>query len=153
VADRTLQLSIKAKVLDDNSTVIWSDEYTRNTLPGRAVGLQLQGSNLVVQVSFTVYLADGVSDTVGQDTARSNYTLLAQGQIGIEEPNKVVQYRYAAQSIPVRAGEGVYFFPIGNDFTQTNAVIELLISIRPYNAGQEQNDNKGDPAIAQSGGN
>jgi hypothetical protein len=128
--ERAVVLSVTAKILGADEKQIWSDNYSRTTLPGRTVSLQLQGRNLVAQVSFTVYPADQDSD----------YTLLAQGQIGIETARSGVQYRYAAQAIPVKAGEGVYFFPIGDDISQSNAVIELLISITPYKGDAEGAD-------------
>ncbi|MDR0909133.1 MAG: hypothetical protein LBM77_05145 [Spirochaetaceae bacterium] len=120
-----LVLTIQARVLSEGQSELWSANISRTTVPGKPVGVQLQGSNVLVQVSFTPYHAEDGS-----------FMLLAQGQIGVEMPGKGLQYQYTVDSIPVSLGELIYFFPLGNAENASKsldqAIIEMLVALNPY---------------------
>jgi hypothetical protein len=91
------------------------------------VGLKLVGSNVVVQVQFTPY---------PNFSAPGNAVLVAQVQIWINIPDEGIRYQTTMQTIPLKYGEQIYFFPLGSMSTQDDARIEIQLELRPY-AGKE----------------
>jgi len=117
---QALVLDIEAKVLEGEQTVVWSDVNRKVSIPGVPVGIQLEGSNIVVIVQFTPYVR------------RDGNVLVAQGQIWIEEKEKGVTYYTSIQTIPMELGEPIYFYPLGSS-KFLNPSIEIVVTVNPYN--------------------
>jgi len=120
VRRRTLVLDISARVLDDEQAVIWDENNRKITIPGRPVGIQLVGSNIVVSVQFTPFIRRS-----------SGSVLVAQGQIWITDPEKGVSYYTSIQTIPMEFNEPIYFFPLGAS-QQLSSTIEIILTVNPY---------------------
>lgn len=100
-----LQLEISARIITlDGEDVVWNMDLTRVTLAGRAVQVRLDGSNVTVVAEFTPYVQDDGS-----------LILVAEGRTWLSgEDEDAVRYRTSFKSLPIRLGEPVLFFPLGN---------------------------------------
>jgi hypothetical protein len=123
--DRAVVLDIISRVVEQNQKEVWNSANSKVTIPGRPVGLKLVGANVVVMVQFTPYFgADG------------NAVLVAQGQIWINIPNQGIRYQTTLQTIPLKYGEQIYFFPLGSMDSEDDARIEIQLELRPYIGGE-----------------
>ena len=119
---RAVEVQITARIIEQNGQMAWSENYRRVTIAGRAVGLRLQGDDLVVDSQFTPFLRpDG------------KHTLVALGQIWISIPDKGINYFTTMQTIPLEYGEQVYFFPLGSMKPQEGSHIEIQLTLEPHN--------------------
>jgi hypothetical protein len=125
--DRALVLDITVRVLEKDSQEIWNSSSSKVTIPGRAVGVKLVGSNVVVAINFTPYL-----------TQEGNTILVAQGQIWVNVSEQGIQYKTTIQTIPITFGEQVYFLPLGSSPSDEDAYIELLLNLHPYKAPESK---------------
>ncbi|MFP4330589.1 MAG: hypothetical protein ACOC28_02665 [Alkalispirochaetaceae bacterium] len=102
--DRALKLEISARITTlDGEEVFWNMDLTRITLAGRAVQVRLDGSNITVLADFTPYVQDDGS-----------LVLVAEGRTWLSGEDEAVSYRTSFKSLPIRLGEPVLFFPLGN---------------------------------------
>ncbi|MFP4425211.1 MAG: hypothetical protein ACLFPP_02045 [Spirochaetaceae bacterium] len=127
--DKALRLDISARITSlHGEEVVWNMDLTRVTLAGRAVQVRLDGSNVTVVAEFTPYVQDDGS-----------LILVAEGRTWLSgEDDEAVRYRTSFKSLPIRLGEPVLFFPLGNrpvtvrgdEPEQFN--IELEINVESY---------------------
>ncbi len=117
---QALVLDIEARVLEGEQTVVWNEVNRKVSIPGVPVGVQLEGSNIVVVVQFTPYLR------------RDGNVLVAQGQIWLADQENGVTYYTSIQTIPMELGEPIYFYPLGSS-KYLNPSIEIVITVNPYN--------------------
>jgi len=117
---QALVLDIEARVLEGEQTVVWNEVNRKVSIPGVPVGIQLEGSNIVVVVQFTPYVR------------RDGNVLVAQGQIWIADQEKGVTYYTSIQTIPMELGEPIYFYPLGSS-KYLNPSIEIIVTVNPYN--------------------
>jgi len=115
---QALVLDINARVLESEQVVIWNETHQKITIPGTPVGIRLQGSNLVVAVQFNPFIR------------RSGNVLLAQVQIGINDPEHGFSYHTSIQTIPFAFDEPIYFFPLGQ--SEESSLIEIILTVNPY---------------------
>lgn len=126
--ERALTVLIAARILDGSQVTIWEASANKNTIPGRAVSIKMVGTNLIILASFTPYLA---SDS-------DEHMLVAQGEIWAVAENGNVRYHSSVQTIPMKLGEVVYFFPLGNNPAQTGGDrIEVTIEVIPTQGAAE----------------
>ena len=118
--ERAVIVHIISRIVEDNQQV-WSSENSRVTLPGRPVGLKLEGTNLVVAVQFTPFVRPNAQPF-----------LVAQGQIWINIPNEGMRYHTTIQTIPLEFNEQIIFFPLGSMETPDEALIEIQLVFEPY---------------------
>jgi hypothetical protein len=121
--EQAVVLDIVSRVVEQNQEEVWNSTNSRVTIPGRPVGLKLVGSNVVVQVQFTPY--PNFSST-------GNAVLVAQVQIWINIPGEGIRYQTTMQTIPLKYGEQIYFFPLGSMDADDDARIEIQLELRPY---------------------
>jgi hypothetical protein len=119
--EQAIVIDIVARVMENDRKEIWNSANSKVTIPGRPVGVQLVGTNIVVIVQFTPYLRAG-----------GNNVLVAQGQIWIDVPNLGITYQTTMLTIPLEFGEQVYFFPLGTVASGDEAHIEIQLALRPY---------------------
>ena len=115
---RALVLEIDARVLENEQDIIWSESHKKITIPGTPVGIQLLGSNLAVAVQFTPFIR------------RHGSVLVAQVQIGINNPDSGLNLYTSIQTIPIEFNEPVYFFPLGQ--AEGSSSIEILLTVYPH---------------------
>ena len=123
--ERAVLLNIISRIVEQNQQVVWDNENTSITIPGRPVGLKLVGTDLVVAVLFTPFLRPN-----------GKYTLVAQGQIWINVPDEGMSYHTTMQTIPLEFGEEVYFFPLGSVETKDEARIEIKLVLEPFSGNR-----------------
>jgi hypothetical protein len=125
--DRAVVLDIVSRVVAENQPEVWEMPSRKVTIPGRPISLRLEGSNVVVLFQFTPYFAsDG------------NAILVAQGQIWINIPNQGMRYQTTMQTIPLKYGEQIYFFPLGSRDSEDDARIEIQLELRPYTGKENE---------------
>ncbi|MDR1867681.1 MAG: hypothetical protein LBQ77_05395 [Treponema sp.] len=121
--DQALILKIISRIVEQDQREIWQSSDSKATIYGRPVAIRLSGKNVLVDVKFTPYL--------GRD---GSTTLVAQGQIWIDIPNKGMEYQAIMQRIPLQFGEQVYFLPLGDTLISSESRIELQLELTPYTA-------------------
>jgi len=124
---QALVLDITARVLESEHVVIWNETHQKITIPGTPVGIRLEGANLIVAVQFNPFIR------------RSGNVLLAQVQIGINDPEHGFSYHTSIQTIPFGFDEPIYFFPLGQ--SDESSLIEIILTVNPYTAANTNNDN------------
>jgi hypothetical protein len=130
-------LDIVARVMEENGVEVWNQHNSKVTISGRPVGIRLVGDNVIVQVQFTPYFQ---SDGSG--------FLVVQGQIWTELPSGGgMHYRTTMKTTPLRFGEEVYFFPLG-DVSSDKGRIEILVAANPYTETETEADET--PAAPQA---
>jgi hypothetical protein len=129
---RSLVIDIDARVLDDVLTtnpqgenqraqvVTWSETHQKITIPGTPVGIRLEGSNIMVAVQFTPFIRRHGNVNV----------LVAQVQLGINDPDQGFSYHTSLQTIPFEFNETIYFFPLGQ--SNGSSSIEIILTVNPY---------------------
>jgi hypothetical protein len=119
--EQAVVLDIIARIVEQNQEEVWNSVNSKVTIPGRPVGLKLVGANIVVAVQFTPYLRQN-----------GNNMLVAQGQIWVDVPNEGIRYQTTLQTIPLKFGEQIYFFPLGSVPSRNEAHIEIQLELHPY---------------------
>jgi len=114
-------LYINARVMEHGRVESWSESYRKVTIPGHPVEIKLVGANVIVAAQFTPYVRRGGAGKF----------LVAQGQIWTNAPGRGMRYHASMQTIPMRFGEPIYFFPLG-PVRDGAASIELILTMRPY---------------------
>lgn len=122
-----LTLNIDARIRGDEDATVWNMELSRVTISGKAVRVRLDGENIVVEARFTPYRAGGDS-----------ILLLAEGTTWVDDGETMNESR-TFQSLPVRLGESVFFYPLGEgplrvDIATEQGVLNLVLEIQivPY---------------------
>ncbi|MCL2805059.1 MAG: hypothetical protein FWD26_03870 [Treponema sp.] len=125
---RALVLDIDARVLENDQVVASYDTQRKITIPGTPVSIQLVGSNLVVAVQFTPFIR------------RNGNVLVAQMQIGINNPDHSVSYFTSIQTIPMEFNEPILFFPLGQGTTSNASSIEITLTVNPHRININNDD-------------
>lgn len=115
---------VTARVIHQKDVSLWDMEVTKMTISGRTVTVRLSGDNLLVTAELTPYKQ--TDDSI---------LLVAQGQVWLTTPGEeAVKYSSAIQSLPIEAGDKVYFYPLGVSKKDKAPPfsIELEIQVTPY---------------------
>jgi hypothetical protein len=123
--EQAVVINIIARI-EENSQEVWNAASSKVTIPGKPVSIRLVGGNVVMAIQFTPYLQD-----------KDQNLLVAQGQIWLVVPNEGISYKTTMQTIPLKFGEQIYFFPLGSgsrgsSVAAGNPHIELLIELQRY---------------------
>jgi hypothetical protein len=118
--NRAIIIDIATRIVEQNQNVLWNSVNSKVTIPGRPVGLTLVGTNIIIAVQFTPFFrADG------------NNFLVAQGQVWINNPDGL-SFHTTMQTIPMEFEEFIYFFPLGSDDSEEDALIIIELVLYPY---------------------
>jgi hypothetical protein len=120
---QSIVLCINVRVMENDRVETWTQSERQVTTPGRPVEIKILGANIAVVMQFTPYERM-------RGPIRSNI-LVVQGQIWMETPDRGIRYHASMQTIPVRLGEPVYFFPLG-PVRDGAASIEMILTIHQY---------------------
>ena len=119
VMEQILVISIDARVNSHEGESIWSVEHSTLTVPGRSVQLKLEGTNILIYANLTPYLQNS-----------GEVLLFAQGEIWINDMvHAEKRYFSGMDSVPVKIGEKVLFFPLGVTTDEMEQDINLEIEI------------------------
>lgn len=118
---KALTVSINAYVLQSGSTVAWQQQGLRYTVPGTPVAFRLVGSNVVIAIQVTPY-----------ENEKGGAILVTQGQVWVKGEGGEISYRTTLESVLVRYGEKVLFFPLGRS-PDGRAPICVELSVDHYN--------------------
>jgi hypothetical protein len=101
--EEVLSVNIAARVSESGEDAVWKVESSKCTVSGRSVSVKLVGDNIVILVDFIPYT--GADDSI---------VLVARGQVWISsQTDEPMKYLSTLESIPVKMGEKVLFFPLG----------------------------------------
>lgn len=124
--DQALSISIRATVAGGREAASWESLGIRNTVPGSPVGIKLQGSNVVIVFQLTPF-----------QSGKTTVNLVTQGQVWVKKENGEISYRTTLDSMSVRYGERVLYFPLGQDgHGLSPLVVEILIEPYASEAGK-----------------
>jgi hypothetical protein len=117
-AEQAYQLSIVLKVLDRDAALTTTRQARMVTLPGKPMGIKLDGRTIQGMVAFTIY-AEKDKPTV----------CLAQAQLLVkEDQGKEGEWVTILKSIPFVLGQKLEFYPLGKDsYSGSNLLFELTI--------------------------
>ncbi|MDR2864506.1 MAG: hypothetical protein LBV68_02730 [Spirochaetaceae bacterium] len=124
--NKVVSFHISARVFENRGengwSEVWHKDSVKNAIPGQPMSIKLVGTNLVVIVQFTPYL-------------KRNETgiLVAQAQVWIEDENHNMRYQTTLHSIPLKFGEEIYYFPLGEQEPEGINSIEICLEMSPYN--------------------
>jgi len=128
--DRTLNLKIITRIVDEQGKTIWDTEMSRITISGKSVKLKLSGVNILVITDITPYI-------------RNDQTILlvSQGEvwIGSSESEELNHYS-TINSLPVLSGESVLFFPLGMIETMDTKIYNIELEIQVFQKEQVSGD-------------
>ncbi|TFG63991.1 MAG: hypothetical protein E4H36_04180 [Spirochaetales bacterium] len=113
-----------ARVIQQNDVSVWDMEITKLTISGKTITVRLNGDNLRATAELTPY-----------KQSDNSILLVAQGQVWITSPgDQNAKYSSTIQSLPIRAGDKVYFYPLGVSKKEKEPPfsIELEIQVTPY---------------------
>jgi hypothetical protein len=101
--EEVINLNIAARVSETGEDAVWKVESSKSTVSGRSVSVKLVGDNIVILADFIPYRDKGDS-----------IVLVARGQVWISSPaEEPLKYLSTLESIPVKVGEKVLFYPLG----------------------------------------
>ena len=103
VRDDQLEIKVGLSLTRSEPFTKWNTQQSELTIPGRAVNVEVNGSNLRIRAVFTPYLADD-----------GELELVAQGQVWLDDgPEAPTRYVATYRSVPLSLGEKLLFFPLG----------------------------------------
>ena len=103
VRDDQLEIKVGLSLTQTEPFTNWNTQQSELTIPGRAVNVEINGSNLRIRAVFTPYL--------GED---GELELVAQGQVWLDDgPEAPTRYVATYRSVPLSLGEKLLFFPLG----------------------------------------
>ena len=103
VRDDQLEIKVGLSLTQTEPFTNWNTKQSELTIPGRAVNVEVNGSNLRIRAVFTPYL--------GED---GELELVAQGQVWLDDgPEAPTRYVATYRSVPLSLGEKLLFFPLG----------------------------------------
>ena len=98
-----LEIKVGLSLTQTEPFTNWNTQQSELTIPGRAVNVEVNGSNLRIRAVFTPYL--------GED---GELELVAQGQVWLDDgPEAPTRYVATYRSVPLSLGEKLLFFPLG----------------------------------------
>ncbi len=118
--EHALAVSIAARLEEGPASAAWASDSVRYTVPGNPVSVKLVGSNVVILVQLTPF-----------DNGKGGLVLVSQGQIWYRRGEGELSYRTTVDSVALKLGEPVIFFPLGRD-PAGRAPMRLIISVDRY---------------------
>jgi hypothetical protein len=98
----------------------WHSGSLRYTVPGTPTAVKLVSSNAVIVVQVTPF-----------DDGKNGLILVTQGQVWVRQASGDLSYRTTLNTVSVRYGEKVYFFPFGRDL-DGRSPLRLTIVVERY---------------------
>ena len=115
-----LTVSILATVGKPSETPTWEAKDVKYTIPGTPVSVKMIGRDTVIVITITPYKNKG-----------GGLLLVAQGQVWYKDSEKSIQYRTTVDTLSVRFGERVLFYPFGAK-PETGAPLRVELVMDAY---------------------
>ncbi|MDR2509997.1 MAG: hypothetical protein LBC77_05060 [Spirochaetaceae bacterium] len=137
---KLIEVKVEARVLSSDDEEVWKTESTKVTIQGRPVAIKLMGKNIAVIALFTPYIRrDG------------QWSLVAQGQIWLENEKKELRYETTIQTLRVKPGEVVYYYPIGSQRSGSGDYIEICLELLPWAESEPSSAEAPKPETPETG--
>jgi hypothetical protein len=135
--DNALEIKVGLSLNQPEPYTDWNSEQTDLTIPGRAVDVEVTGTNLHVRAVFTPYMSES-----------GDLTLVAQGQVWwAEAPEAPARYVTTYRSVPLSLGQKLLFFPLGiHDDVADEVTLKLEIEVSRYVATRPSSSDASDDA-------
>ncbi len=118
-----LTVSIVASIGQPSEAPAWQASDVKYTIPGSAVSVKMIGRDAVIVITVTPYRSkDG------------GLLLVAQGQVWYKEGDAGLRYRTTVDTLSVRFGERVLFYPFGAH-PETGAPLRVELVMDEYAPG------------------
>jgi hypothetical protein len=129
VRDDQLEIKVGLSLTQAEPFTSWNTQQSELTIPGRAVNVEVNGSNLRIRAVFTPYL--------GED---GELELVAQGQVWLDDgPEAPTRYVATYRSVPLSLGEKLLFFPLGvAEGVADEVTLKLEVEIVRYEPERSQ---------------
>jgi hypothetical protein len=129
VRDDQLEIKVGLSLTQAEPFTNWNTQQSELTIPGRAVNVEVNGSNLRIRAVFTPYL--------GED---GEIELVAQGQVWLDDgPEAPTRYVATYRSVPLSLGEKLLFFPLGvAEGVADEVTLKLEVEIVRYEPERSQ---------------
>ena len=129
VRDDQLEIKVGLSLTQAEPFTKWNTQQSELTIPGRAVNVEVNGSNLRIRAVFTPYL--------GED---GELELVAQGQVWLDDgPEAPTRYVATYRSVPLSLGEKLLFFPLGvAEGVADEVTLKLEVEIVRYEPERSQ---------------
>lgn len=102
-AGKNYSINFSLRIFDDSNSPILNSSWSRVTVSGKPVSVNLKASNLQIAAVFIPYYVDETS-----------LVLLTQGKVMLKPVNLADgKYFSTVDSLPLRIGEKALFFPLG----------------------------------------
>lgn len=98
----TLTVAITATIGKQAGPPSWESKDIKYTIPGSSVSVKMIGTDAAILITVTPY-----------KTKEGGLLLLAQGQVWYKEGESGLRYRTTVDTLPVRFGERILFYPFG----------------------------------------
>ena len=120
VLEELYEIEIILSLEQSNQLSLWYSKQSEETYLGQPVNVQIYGSNLRVNASFTPYRIKN-----------EGLILVAQGQIWFSSnSNDPAQYVSTYRSLPISSGEKIFFYPLGlSNEIDGNGLLKLQIGL------------------------
>jgi hypothetical protein len=144
---RKYSINISMRICDKSDNILLSSKWSRVTLSGKPISINLRAKNLVIATTFIPYYIDDKS-----------VMLFVQGKT-ILKPVNYADGRYysTVDSLPLKIGEKALFFPLGvmqgNENMENISSCVLEIEVHHYGNIKEKSDKENiaiDPLPEQS---
>ena len=129
VRDDRLEIKVGLSLTQTEPFTNWNTQQSELTIPGRAVNVEVNGSNLRIRAVFTPYLGDD-----------GELELVAQGQVWLDDgPEAPTRYVATYRSVPLTLGEKLLFFPLGvAEGVADEVTLKLEVEIVRYEPDRSQ---------------
>ncbi|MBN2873554.1 MAG: hypothetical protein JXM71_00540 [Spirochaetales bacterium] len=97
-----LAVSIVASVSKPDEEPSWEARDVKYTIPGTAVSVKMLGSDVAIVITLTPY-----------KTKDGGLLIVAQGQVWYHDGEQGLRYQTTVDTLSVRFGETVLFYPFG----------------------------------------
>lgn len=123
LVSETLTVNIVASVGRKPASPDWTAKDIKYTIPGSSVSVKMLGADVAILITVTPYkMKDG------------RLLLLAQGQVWYKEGSEGLSYRTTVETLTVKFGEKVFFYPFGAK-PEGGSPLRVELVLDKYQAG------------------
>ncbi|MDX9801068.1 MAG: hypothetical protein RBT69_07020 [Spirochaetia bacterium] len=100
---KSYTINLAIRIFDDLDKTIVNSSWSRSTISGKPITINLKAGNLQIAAAFIPYYVD-----------EKNVVLLAQGKVMLKPVNLTEgKYYSTVDSLPLKIGEKAFFLPLG----------------------------------------
>ncbi|MCP5513892.1 MAG: hypothetical protein H7A26_00310 [Spirochaetales bacterium] len=131
---KSYTINLAIRIFDDLNTTIVNSSWSRTTVSGKPVTINLKANNLQIAAAFIPYYVDD-----------RNVVLLAQGKVMLKPVNLAAgKYYSTVDSLPLRIGEKAFFLPLGLIDEKMENISSCVLEIEVQNCDKITEESKED---------